>query len=64
MGRGLLADPEMPKKAKEGKLDDIRICIACNTCMESIFRKGRVECLVNPTLGREGDGIRPTPSPK
>jgi len=53
IGRGLLADPEMPKKAKEGRLDDIRICIACNTCMESIFRKGRVECLVNPALGRE-----------
>lgn len=53
MGRGLLADPEMPQKAKEGRLDDIRICIACNTCMESIFRKGCVECLVNPTLGRE-----------
>jgi 2,4-dienoyl-CoA reductase-like NADH-dependent reductase (Old Yellow Enzyme family)/thioredoxin reductase len=53
LGRGLLADPELPKKAQEGKLDDIRTCIACNTCMESIFRKGRVECLVNPTLGRE-----------
>jgi len=53
IGRGLLSDPEMPKKAKEGRLDDIRICIACNTCMESIFRRGRVECLVNPTLGRE-----------
>ncbi|MFH1350184.1 MAG: FAD-dependent oxidoreductase [Pseudomonadota bacterium] len=53
IGRGLLADPEMPNKAKEGRLDDIRTCIACNTCMESIFRKGRVECLVNPTLGRE-----------
>lgn len=53
IGRGLLADPEMPKKAKEGRFDDIRTCIACNTCMESIFRRGRVECLVNPTLGRE-----------
>jgi 2,4-dienoyl-CoA reductase-like NADH-dependent reductase (Old Yellow Enzyme family)/thioredoxin reductase len=53
MGRGLLADPAMPNKAKEGRLDDIRTCIACNTCMQSIFRKGRVECLVNPTLGRE-----------
>ena len=52
-GRGLLADPEMPRKASEGRLDDIRRCIACNTCMESIFRKGRVECLVNPTLGHE-----------
>ncbi len=53
IGRGLLADPEMPNKAREGRLDDIRTCIACNTCMESIFKKGRVECLVNPTLGRE-----------
>jgi 2,4-dienoyl-CoA reductase-like NADH-dependent reductase (Old Yellow Enzyme family)/thioredoxin reductase len=53
MGRGLLSDPELPKKAKEGRLGDIRICIACNTCMESIFRRGRIECLVNPTLGRE-----------
>jgi 2,4-dienoyl-CoA reductase-like NADH-dependent reductase (Old Yellow Enzyme family)/thioredoxin reductase len=53
MGRGLLADPELPKKAKEGRLEDIRICIACNTCMQSIFRKGRIECLVNPVLGRE-----------
>ncbi|MDF1590980.1 MAG: NAD(P)/FAD-dependent oxidoreductase [Desulfobacterales bacterium] len=53
MGRGLLADPEMPKKAKAGRLEEIRSCIACNTCMASIFRKGRVECLVNPVLGRE-----------
>jgi 2,4-dienoyl-CoA reductase-like NADH-dependent reductase (Old Yellow Enzyme family)/thioredoxin reductase len=53
MGRGLLADPELPNKAREGRLDEIRMCIACNTCMESIFRKGRVECLVNPMLGRE-----------
>ena len=53
MGRGLLADPEMPNKAKAGRLSEIRSCIACNTCMASIFRKGRVECLVNPVLGRE-----------
>lgn len=60
MGRGLLADPELPRKAREGHLDDIRTCIACNTCMESIFRKGRIECLVNPMLGREKEmAIRP-----
>jgi 2,4-dienoyl-CoA reductase-like NADH-dependent reductase (Old Yellow Enzyme family) len=53
MGRGLLADPEMPLKAQQGRLDEIRTCIACNTCMESIFKKGRIECLVNPMLGRE-----------
>jgi len=65
MGRGLLADPELPKKAQEGRLDDIRTCIACNTCMESIFRRGRVECLVNPTLGREKEmEIKPAENPK
>jgi 2,4-dienoyl-CoA reductase-like NADH-dependent reductase (Old Yellow Enzyme family)/thioredoxin reductase len=53
MGRGLLADPEMPNKARLGQFDEIRTCIACNHCMESIFRKGHVECLVNPFLGRE-----------
>ena len=53
IGRGLLADPEMPKKVQEGRQDEIRTCIACNTCMESIFKKGRIECLVNPMLGRE-----------
>jgi 2,4-dienoyl-CoA reductase-like NADH-dependent reductase (Old Yellow Enzyme family)/thioredoxin reductase len=65
VGRGLLADPEMPNKAKEGRLDDIRTCIACNTCMESIFRKGRVECLVNPALGREKEmAFYPTRNPR
>jgi 2,4-dienoyl-CoA reductase-like NADH-dependent reductase (Old Yellow Enzyme family)/thioredoxin reductase len=65
IGRGLLADPEMPKKAEEGRLDEIRTCVACNTCMESIFRKGRVECLVNPSLGREKEmEIHPTDTPK
>ncbi len=65
MGRGLLADPELPKKAREGRLDDIRMCIACNTCMESIFRRGRIECLVNPFLGREQEmAITPTANPK
>ena len=65
IGRGLLADPEMPNKAREGHLDEIRICIACNTCMQSIFRKGRIECLVNPMLGREKEmAFVPTPKPK
>ncbi|MDP6179230.1 MAG: FAD-dependent oxidoreductase, partial [Desulfatiglandales bacterium] len=65
MGRGLLADPEMPIKAEQGRLDDIRTCIACNTCMESIFRKGQVECLVNPALGREKEmEITPADHPK
>jgi len=53
IGRGLIADPEFVIKTKEGRLDEIRRCIACNTCMQSIFKRGKVECLVNPTAGRE-----------
>lgn len=65
MGRGLLADPELPRKARSGNFGEIRTCIACNTCMESIFRKGRIECLVNPFLGREQELIiRPAPKVK
>lgn len=60
MGRALLADPMLPLKAKEGRLNEIRRCVACNTCMNSIFKKGRVECLVNPELGREEEmGVHP-----
>ena len=65
IGRGLLADPEMPNKALEGRLDEIRTCIACNTCMQSIFKRGRIECLVNPMLGREKEmAFIPTDNPK
>jgi 2,4-dienoyl-CoA reductase-like NADH-dependent reductase (Old Yellow Enzyme family)/NADPH-dependent 2,4-dienoyl-CoA reductase/sulfur reductase-like enzyme len=65
IGRGLLADPEMPNKALEGRLDEIRTCIACNTCMQSIFKRGRIECLVNPMLGREKEmAFIPTRNPK
>jgi 2,4-dienoyl-CoA reductase-like NADH-dependent reductase (Old Yellow Enzyme family)/thioredoxin reductase len=65
IGRGLLADPEMPLKARNGRLDEIRTCIACNTCMQSIFKKGRIECLVNPMLGREEEmAFIPAKKPK
>jgi len=65
IGRGLLADPEMPNKARQGRSDEIRTCIACNTCMQSIFKRGRIECLVNPMLGREKEmAFIPTETPK
>ena len=65
IGRGLLADPDLPNKAKEGRSDEIRTCIACNTCMQSIFKRGRIECLVNPMLGREKEmAFIPTDNPR
>ncbi|MFC1973900.1 NADH:flavin oxidoreductase [Chloroflexota bacterium] len=32
IGRGLIADPELPNKAAQGKVNDINICIACGDC--------------------------------
>ncbi|MBY0096113.1 NAD(P)/FAD-dependent oxidoreductase [Mesobacillus maritimus] len=52
IGRGLLADPEWVNKAAEGRECDIRNCISCLHCFESIFA-GNLECAVNPRMGRE-----------
>ncbi|MCL4459914.1 MAG: FAD-dependent oxidoreductase [Chloroflexi bacterium] len=53
MGRPLLADPELPKKAAEGRLEDIRPCIACNDCIDRTRHYLLLGCAVNPELGRE-----------
>ncbi|TKJ28434.1 MAG: NADH:flavin oxidoreductase [Chloroflexi bacterium B3_Chlor] len=54
MGRPLIADPELPRKAKEGRLDEILHCVACNQgCFDHIFALQPVSCLVNPRAGRE-----------
>lgn len=53
MGRALIADPDLPRKALEGRLDEIVPCISCNRCIQSI-RKGALQCAVNPEAGREG----------
>jgi 2,4-dienoyl-CoA reductase-like NADH-dependent reductase (Old Yellow Enzyme family)/thioredoxin reductase len=56
MLRPLVADPEFPNKAREGRLDEIRTCIACNTCHDILcqgwFHETR--CAVNPDAWREG----------
>jgi 2,4-dienoyl-CoA reductase (NADPH2) len=54
MFRPLLADPELPKKAMEGRFDEIRHCVACNQgCLDMVFNAQPVTCLVNPAVGRE-----------
>lgn len=56
MGRALIADPEMPKKIKEGRWGSIRRCIACMTCVEKILvEQSPLVCTVNPAAGKEKD---------
>jgi NADPH-dependent 2,4-dienoyl-CoA reductase/sulfur reductase-like enzyme len=54
MGRALLADPELPNKAKEGRFDDIAPCVWCGACMS---RRSVFTCLVNPAMGREREMV-------
>ena len=54
MTRALIADPQMPNKAKAGKADDIRACIACNQACIGHFHKGYpISCIQFPETGRE-----------
>jgi 2,4-dienoyl-CoA reductase (NADPH2) len=52
MGRPLLADPELPAKAQAGRFGEIRRCISCQHCIDSM-EKSRASCAVNPFTGRE-----------
>jgi 2,4-dienoyl-CoA reductase (NADPH2) len=55
MGRPLVADPELPRKAMERRFDDIRTCVACNQgCFDHLFQTSPITCMVNPMVGREG----------
>ncbi len=54
MTRALIADPEMPNKARANKFDDIRACIACNQACIGHFHKGYpISCIQYPETGRE-----------
>ncbi|UCG84417.1 MAG: FAD-dependent oxidoreductase [Dehalococcoidia bacterium] len=54
LGRPLLADPEWPLKAKEGRKEDIRPCIGChNGCLGRIVHVHPLSCAVNPATGNE-----------
>ncbi|MBI4332004.1 MAG: FAD-dependent oxidoreductase [Chloroflexi bacterium] len=66
LGRPLLADPELPKKIREGRLQDIRMCIVCNNCSDtSMVTQQKLYCTQNPAAGRERDyAVRPAQSRK
>ena len=52
MGRALIADPYLPRKAEAGRLEDIIPCLSCNRCVQTL-RKDAVRCTVNPEAGNE-----------
>ncbi|MFZ3048767.1 MAG: NADH:flavin oxidoreductase, partial [Desulfatirhabdiaceae bacterium] len=58
LGRVLIADPEWPKKASEGRSEEIRPCVACSQgCTDQVFSGKPVFCVGNPRAGFEGERI-------
>lgn len=53
IGRALLADPYLVKKALEGNAEDITPCLRCYECFGETSKSETVKCTVNPTMGQQ-----------
>jgi dimethylglycine catabolism A len=63
MTRALIADPELPIKAREGRLDDIRPCVGANQgCVGRVYQGKAVTCVHNPMISRERELAQITPA--
>jgi len=51
--RPSIADPFLPRKIEEGRIDDIRECIGCNICVSGDMTISPIRCTQNPTMGEE-----------
>ena len=48
-----IADPFLPRKIDEGRLDEIRACIGCNICISKGDVRRHIGCTQNATAGEE-----------
>lgn len=55
LARALIADPDLPKKAMHGRLDTIRPCLRCLSCLTGGYYNLPIHCSVNPQIGRDSD---------
>jgi dimethylamine/trimethylamine dehydrogenase len=51
--RPSIADPFLPKKIEEGRIEDIRECIGCNICITGDMTQSISRCTQNPTFMEE-----------
>ena len=51
--RPSIADPFLPKKIEEGRIEDIRECIGCNICITGDMTMSPSRCTQNPTFMEE-----------
>jgi dimethylamine/trimethylamine dehydrogenase len=51
--RPSIADPFLPRKIEEGRIEDVRECIGCNICISGDMTMSPIRCTQNPTMGEE-----------
>lgn len=51
--RPSIADPFLPRKIQDGRVDEIRECIGCNICVSADTQGVPIRCTQNPTMGEE-----------
>jgi 2,4-dienoyl-CoA reductase-like NADH-dependent reductase (Old Yellow Enzyme family)/thioredoxin reductase len=65
IGRALHADPDWPRKIREGRESEVMACVACLTCNDLLGKNVPVLCLANTRTGREREyAIRPAGRPE
>jgi 2,4-dienoyl-CoA reductase-like NADH-dependent reductase (Old Yellow Enzyme family)/thioredoxin reductase len=67
MTRALIADPELPRKAAAGRVDEIRLCTgASEACIGRRIQGHTIACIQNPAIGREAElaEVRPAARPR
>jgi 2,4-dienoyl-CoA reductase-like NADH-dependent reductase (Old Yellow Enzyme family)/thioredoxin reductase len=53
MARSLIADPDLPNKARTGRDEDVDRCLRCYHCFSEVMAAGQFCCTLNPRIGRE-----------
>ena len=65
LARGLIADPDLPNKARTGRAEEVDRCIRCYHCFSEVMSSGQFCCTLNPTIGREEEySTAPLPAEK
>ena len=64
MARGLICDPDLPTKAREGRGGEVVKCMRCFTCFSGLMTHGQICCALNPEIGSEFELKFAQPAPE
>ena len=64
MARGLMCEPDMPRKLAVNDICNINRCLRCNECHNRFFARGWFTCTLNPLVGNELDSFHGCMTPR